>query len=211
MSGVKRTRATLIQAAATLLAAVIAAAATLVAASKGAIPPEILSLPTQTATATATAKATATVTETVTAMVTSSRSERTDRVFYVSDLSAISALNDGSRTLGGKTYTHSLFNELGGCNERAPGEYVVPTETSAFIADIGVEIDAAEELSRVTFIVSSQGEELPNQTLGVGESQTVELGVTPNTRIKLEAVIDENRRDNCNTEAVAVWGGARFR
>lgn len=129
---------------------------------------------------------------------------------YLSDLPAISDLETGSRSLGGIIFAHALYNPLSG-SERGPGEWVVPANVTAFTAQVGVEIDAAEADSRVTFVVTAGGSEVYKKTFAVGDSEPVRVPLMPNTRMKLESIIDRSRRGNCNAEAVAVWGDPAFR
>lgn len=206
MSGEKKgDRGAFIQGAATIIGALIGAVATLVAARSGAIPTQILPMPIQTITVMTTA------TSTVTASPSSSAPSSSTGALYLSDLPAISDLETGSRSLGGVVFAHSLYNSLSGCSERGPGEWVVPANVTAFTAQVGVEIDAAEEDSRVTFVVTAGGSEVYKKTFDVGDSEPIRVPVIPNTRMKLESIIDRSRRGNCNTEAVAVWGDAAFR
>lgn len=198
-------RGALIQGAATIIGALIGAVATLVAARSGAIPAQILPMPIQTITVMATATATVTVSPSATTPAPS------PGVLYLSDLPAISYLETGSRSLGGAIFAHSLYNPLSGCSERGPGEWVVPANVTAFTVQAGVAIDAAEADSRVTFVVTAGGSEVYKKTFAVGGSEPVRVPVMPNTRMKLESIIDRSRRGNCNTEAVAVWGDAAFR
>lgn len=206
MSGEKsRIRGALIQGAATIIGALIGAVATLVAARSGAIPAQILPMPIQTITVTATATSTATVSPSSPIPVPS------PGALYLSDLRAISDLETGSSSLGGIIFAHALYNPLSGCSERGPGEWVVPANVTAFTAQVGVEIDAAEADSRVTFVVTAGGSEVYKKTFAVGDSEPVRVPLMPNTRMKLESIIDRSRRGNCNAEAVAVWGDPAFR
>ena len=200
---------------AVVVAAVIGAAATLIAAilvaKSGNVPEALLPKPTSTVTVTATRTITASPSASNGSNPTSS-SIRPGRVTYLDSLPPVEGgLDRESVTWGDRTFSRSLTNPLSGCSDKGPVDWVIPADAGTFVAEIGVETDAVEAESRVTFNVfvdGTLGGESP--TLGVGEHQPIEIPVRDKSRIRLESIIDQSRRSNCNTEAVAVWGDAAF-
>ena len=199
-------RAAWINSTAVVLAAVIGAGATVlvgVLLARSGDLPDVLFPPQPTSTVTVTVTATP---EPPPTNAPGTRFEYLDSIDTVEG-----GLEPASITWGESTFPHSLTNPLSGCSAQGPVDWVVPSDAVLFVAEIGVTADSVEPDSRVTFNVFVDGvlQDGP-QTLGVGEHTRMEVDVQDKGRIRLESVIDQSRRNNCNTEAVAVWGDAAF-
>jgi NPCBM/NEW2 domain len=159
---------------------------------------------------------TVTATHTVTASVPEEPSEPTPKETqsasnFLADLDPVEGrLETKSVSWRGDTYPRSLVNPLSGCSQEGPVDWVIPPESKFFRAEVGVDAASVEPLSKVTFIVYLDGSPLPPKTLAVGAHAPVEVPLADHSRIRLESIIDESRRNNCNTEAIAVWGNARL-
>nr|WP_306239139.1 NPCBM/NEW2 domain-containing protein [Ornithinimicrobium cryptoxanthini] len=119
-------------------------------------------------------------------------------------------LNRESVTWRDQTFSRSLTNPLSGCSEIGPVDWVIPVGYGFFDAEIGVAEDAAEPDASVTFNVYVDGDPVVSETLTVGQHQPLRVPLSEASRIRLETIIDQNRRGNCNTEATSVFGDARF-
>lgn len=200
-----------------VLGAAITAAGGYLAARGGQLPGAFEAAPTNTPTTTVTTTQTVTAPPSITPPdesnpPSSSGSDQPDSsVVYLDSLEAIEdGFEEASVSWGTATFSHSLLNPMSGCGEYGPADWVVPVGSSRFRAEIGVPITAAEPDARITFNVFEGGRQLTTKTVGVGEHVPISLSVTGGSRLRLESIIDQERRSNCNTEAEAVWGDARF-
>jgi hypothetical protein len=126
---------------------------------------------------------------------------------YLDQLEPIEdSLYRDSVSWGSATFAHSLTNLLSGCSSVGPVAWVVPVGMSVLNTEIGVAVDANEPESRVTFSVYLDGTLASTNTLGVGEHIPLSVPLAGAQRLTVESIIDESRRWNCNTEAMAVWG-----
>ncbi len=195
--------AALITATATIVGAVITARA-------GALPAGIL--PTTTAISTTTATTTVTVTSTVSVTANGPTTGVTPGpVIYLDDVDAVEgSLDKASVTWKAATFSRSLTNPLSGCSARGPIDWIIPVGVHQFDTEIGVATDAAEPNSKVTFSIYLDGQPAGSTTLGVGLHKPLDIDLKEASRLRLESIIDKSRRNNCNTEATAVWGDPHF-
>lgn len=216
-SGSHSSRTVWVGAAATIVGAIISAAATLSAARAGNLP-SIVALPTSTSTVTQTAFSVQTVTVTQTVTHTDAQAASTQpgttanpgRTYLV-DLRPIGASFERRVVdFSTVTYPNSLINLMSGCSQTGPVDYLVPVGATQLITEVGVTRDSLEPDSRITFQVTVDGQRVEPVTTGVGQHTTLTVAVTDKSRVRLETSIDKNRRTNCNTEAVAVWGDPYF-
>jgi hypothetical protein len=130
---------------------------------------------------------------------------------YLDQLETIEdAFYDGPVSWGAQTFPHSLQDYLSGCSSVGPVDWVIPARMSTFSTEVGVAVDSVEADSRVTFSIYLDGVNVSTATLGVGEHNPVTVPLDGAQRLRLEAIIDESRRGNCNTEAKAAWGNPVF-
>lgn len=206
-----------LNAGATLVAGVIGAVATLLVARSGNLP-SVVALPTTTITVTQTALST--TTETVTRTVTPTIGSNTGTGVaatgnsgrtYLVDLQPVdSSLEQRVVDFSDVTYPNSLINLMSGCSQTGPVDYLVPGGATQLVAEVGVTRDSLEPDSRVTFQVTVDGQRAEPITAQVAQHATLRVVVSSKSRVRLETSIDKNRRTNCNTEAVAVWGDPYF-
>lgn len=112
---------------------------------------------------------------------------------------------------GAETFPHSLVDPLSGCSFVGPVDWVIPPGMRTFKSEIGVATDAVEPESRVSFTVYLDNvPAAPTRTLAVGQHEPVEVALGAASRLRLEAVIDESRRNTCSADAEAVWGDPRL-
>lgn len=197
-----------IQATAVIVAALIGFAGAIIAAQIGLVPESLMP------------RATVTVTETITAPPSTplpidpakdKNEGPSPSAIFLDDLSPIEGgLENQSVSWRDATFSRSLVNSLSGCSAQGPVDWVIPQGVSLFIAEIGVDTSSVEPDSKVTFSVYLDGDPTEPTTLSVGQHTSLNVPLGDHQRMRLESIIDKDRRNNCNTEALAVWGNARF-
>jgi hypothetical protein len=168
---------------------------------------------TSTVTAAPTEGPTVTVTQTITATPTVDTSQVAgDGVTYLADLDPVEGgLQTEPRTILKKPYAHAIANQMGGCSQSGPAEWVLPSGATRFKAQVGLDDRSLIPTARVAFAVSVDGKPLISRTVGLKQVQSIDVPVNGALRLKLETTLVEgNVRNNCNTEAVAVWGDAQL-
>lgn len=171
-----------------------------------------VTLPQETVTETITQTLTATATETVTMDQPPGPTPNDARpAMFLDEIEPVGDdLNRESVTWRDQTFSRSLTNPLSGCSAIGPVDWVIPVGYAFFDAEIGVAEDAAEPDARVTFNVYVGGDPVVTETFTVGQHQPLRVPLGEASRIRLETIIDQSRRGNCNTEATSVFGDARF-
>jgi hypothetical protein len=129
-------------------------------------------------------------------------------VTYLADLQSLEhRLNSDPQDISGKTYSRALSNPLGGCSQIPPVEWNLSGDYAKFATTIGLSDDSIIRDAAVNFVVSLDGRLIADRTLEFGQAQEVALNVKQGLRLRLESkLVRGNVRNNCNSEAVAVWG-----
>jgi hypothetical protein len=168
---------------------------------------------TTTATVSPSQVPTVTVTQTVTATPTvDPLPVAGDGLLYLADMEPVEGgLSVQPRTILKHAYAHPLANEMGGCGQAGPAEWVLPSGATRFKAQVGLDDRSLIPTARVAFAVSVDGKPVTSKTVGLKQLQSIDVPVSGALRLKLETTLVEgNVRNNCNTEAVAVWGDAQL-
>jgi hypothetical protein len=155
---------------------------------------------------------TVTQTVTVTPPPTTGPPPPTDGVTYLATLKPVEGgLSSEPRTVLKTSYAHAMANQMGGCSQSGPTEWVLPSGATRFKAQIGLDDRSLIATARVAFAVSIDGKPVATKTVGLKQVQPIDVPVSGALRLKLETTLVEgNVRNNCNTEAVAVWGDAQL-
>jgi NPCBM/NEW2 domain len=169
--------------------------------------------PRPTATTTVTATATATITTTVTPSETTptvTTATAGGASTYLADMDPVEGgLETEPRAILKKSYAHAVSNQMGGCSQARPTEWVLGTGVSRFQAWIGLDDISLISTAKIQFMVTLDGKKLVTKTLGLKQVEFIDVPVQNGLRLKLDTVLVEgNVRNNCNTEAIAVWGDA---
>jgi hypothetical protein len=166
----------------------------------------LVPVPTVTTTVTATPSAAPTVTQTVTAPTVDPTPVGAD-VTYLGDLDPVAGdLGKDPQTVLQKPYAHALSNQMGGCSQAGPAEWALPSGVSRFKVQVGLADTSLIATAKVAFAVSVDGKVVASRTVGLKQLQPIDVPVSGALRLKLETTLVEgNVRNNCNTEAVAVW------
>lgn len=130
---------------------------------------------------------------------------------YLADLDPIEGgLSTEPRTILKQPYAHAMANEMGGCSQAGPAEWVLPSGATRFKAQVGLDDRSLIPTAVVTFAVSLDGKPVVSKTVRLKQVQSIDIPVNGALRLKLETTLVEgNVRNNCNTEAVAVWADAQ--
>jgi hypothetical protein len=174
-------------------------------------------VPGPTVTTTATALPSVTPTVTVTHTVTPTPTVETSPVAgsdltYLADLKPVEGgLVAEPRTILKKAYAHAIANKMGGCSQAGATEWVLPSGATRFKAQVGLDDRSLIPTALVAFAVSLDGKPVVSKTVGLKQLQPIDVPVNGALRLKLETTLVEgNVRNNCNTEAIAVWGDAQL-
>ncbi|MGI9001501.1 MAG: NPCBM/NEW2 domain-containing protein [Pseudonocardia sp.] len=122
-------------------------------------------------------------------------------------------LKSEPRRVDNNSYAHALYDSLGGCYSTGPAEYVVPEGAQTFTVVVGLADSSPTSEAKVkfTFYIDGRIPQNGEAEVGLKETVTIKFSVKDALRLKLEATLVEGDvSDNCNSEAVAVWGDPRL-